>query len=104
MKRGYQVFNLIEEITLLDGNKYFEIANIFLNGIAEYAFNKNLIKGVRIVKLNIFHSNEVELYEKYINQNEEIPDYNLSEWIVWKKDNDEQRKIYENILRTNNIN
>lgn len=104
MKRGYQVFNLIEEITLLDGNKYFEIANIFLNGIAEYAFNKNLIKGVRIVKLNIFHSNEVELYEKYINQNEEIPDYNLSEWIVWKKDNDEQRKIYENILRSNNIN
>ncbi|BDR56339.1 hypothetical protein [Xylocopilactobacillus apis] len=103
-ERGYQIFDLIEEITLLDGESYFEIANIFLNGIAEYAMGKNLIKAVRIAKLNVFHSKDVELYEKYINDRYEIPDYDLNNWEVWDKTDPSIKPVYERILESNGIN
>lgn len=104
MDRGYQVFNLIEEITLLNGDQYFEIANIFLNGIAEFALNKGFIKGVRIVKLNVFHSKDVEIYEKYINKHYQMPDYDLKKWEIWQKDDVAIKEIYPRILKANGIN
>lgn len=104
MDRGYQVFNLIEEITLLDDTQYFELANIFLNGIAEYALNQGYIKGVRIVKLNVFHSKDVEIYEKYINENYQMPDYDLKTWKVWQKKDLKIKEIYLRILKENGIN
>ncbi|BDR58423.1 hypothetical protein [Xylocopilactobacillus apicola] len=103
MKRGYQIFDLIEEITLLDGTSYFEIANIFLNGIAEHAFNKGLIKNVRIVKLNIPHSKDIELYEKFVNEQEVIPDYGLTQWQIWNKEDPKIKSIYDRILKSNGV-
>lgn len=104
MERGFQAFDLIEEITLSNDEKYFEISNIFLNGIAEYALNKNMIKAVKIVKLNIFHSKDVEIYEKYINENCVIPDYDLTEWIKWDHGSEEINTVYNRILKSNGIN
>lgn len=55
--------DLIEQITRLDGTKYFEIGNMAHNGRAELAAERGYIKEVRILKLNIPHSQTVIKYE-----------------------------------------
>ena len=35
MAEKYQVFDLIQEITRLDGSRYFELGNVMMNGRAE---------------------------------------------------------------------
>ena len=52
-KDDFQTFDLIEEITRNDGTTYYEVGNIMMNGRAEKAAIKNLIKSVRILQLNI---------------------------------------------------
>ena len=56
MAEKYQTFDIIEEITRLDGTTYYELANIFMNGRAELAANRGFIKQVRILQLNIPHT------------------------------------------------
>lgn len=50
MAEKYQTFDIIEEITRLDGTTYYELANIFMNGRAELAANRGFIKQVRILQ------------------------------------------------------
>mgnify|MGYP001101812303 FL=1 len=58
-----ETFNLIEEITRLDGSIYYELGNIPHNGRAEYAAEHGYIKSVRILKINIPRSSYVEQLE-----------------------------------------
>ena len=81
-----QTFTLIEEITRNDNSKYLEIANMVMNGRAELASERNFIKEVRILQLNIPHSAHVVNYEDYINERYEIPDEDMDHWEEWKKD------------------
>ena len=59
MEEQHEVFTLIEEITRNDGTKYYEIGNMVHNGRAELAAERGYIKEVRILKLNIPHSQNV---------------------------------------------
>jgi len=81
-----QTFTLIEEITRNDNSKYLEIADMVMNGRAELASERNFIKEVRILQLNIPHSAHVVNYEDYINERYEIPDEDMDHWEEWKKD------------------
>ncbi len=83
MAEKYQVFDLIQEITRLDGSRYFELGNVMMNGRAEKAAMKGFIKRVRIVQLNIAHSTAVTTYEKYINEHYEFPPADLTSWEEW---------------------
>lgn len=85
MAEKYQVFDLIQEITRLDGSRYFELGNVMMNGRAEKAAMKGFIKRVRIVQLNIAHSTAVTTYEKYINEHYEFPPADLTSWEEWDK-------------------
>ena len=67
-----ETFNLIEEITRLDGSIYYELGNIPHNGRAEYAAEHGYIKSVRILKINIPRSSYVEQLENYINANYQL--------------------------------
>ncbi|MCB8642717.1 hypothetical protein LJE08_14260, partial [Holdemanella sp. DFI.5.55] len=67
MEEQHEVFTLIEEITRNDGTKYYEIGNMVHNGRAELAAERGYIKEVRILKLNIPHSQNVINYEHFIN-------------------------------------
>lgn len=77
--------DIIEEITLNDDTKYYELANVDLNTYAEYAAEHNLIKEVRILKINIPHSSRVERVERYVAAQYDMPTFNMKEWIVWQK-------------------
>ena len=66
MAAEYQTLDIIEEITRNDGSTYKEIGNLLHNGQAEYAAEQGMIKSVRILKINIPHSGNVEKYEKYV--------------------------------------
>lgn len=103
MSTERQELNLIEQITLNDGTKYYELANIFLNGRAELAAEKNLLKEVRILKLNIPHSTAVIRYENYINDNYEMPDLNMTEWTVFDHSDPEIKQAILDTLKANNI-
>ncbi len=70
---GFQTLDIIEEITRLDGSKYKEIGNLLHNGQAEYAVEEGMISEVRILKLNIPHSNSVQQYEQFVNEHFDIP-------------------------------
>lgn len=94
--------DLIEEITLNDGTKYMEISNMVQNGRAELAAERGLIKQVRILQLNIPHSVHVDNYEKYINENFDMPDENLTKFEVWKKTPEMQNEV-KMILDENHI-
>ncbi|KRM67703.1 hypothetical protein [Apilactobacillus ozensis] len=94
--------DLIEEITLNDGTKYMEISNMVQNGRAELAAERGLIKQVRILQLNIPHSVHVDNYEKYINENFDMPDENLTKFEVWKKTPEIQNEV-KMILDENHI-
>ena len=62
-----ETFDLIEQITRNDGSVYFELGNISQNGRAEYAAEHGYIKEVRILKMNIPKSTNVEKVTAYIN-------------------------------------
>lgn len=99
----FQTLNLIEQITRLDGTQYYEIANIFMNGRAELAANRGMIKEVRILQLNIPHSTAVKIYEDYINENYEFPEENFEKWIEWEKPEGKIKEAFDSILQANHI-
>lgn len=98
-----QTFNIIEEITRIDGTKYREIGNLLHNGQAEYAAEQGFIKEVRIMKINIPHSRNVEKYEQYINTNFEIPQMvAIDHWTEWQK-TPEMDQVIEAVLAENQL-
>jgi hypothetical protein len=98
----YHVFDLIEEITRLDGSTYIELGNITHNGRAEYAAEHGLIQSVRILKLKIPHSQRVERLEKYLNETYEMPPAEFDTWIEWEKTPEMQAEL-EQILLDNKL-
>ena len=103
VNKKYISLNIIEEITRNDNTKYYELANVELNGRAELAVNRGFIKNVRIVSLNIPSSNSVKIYENYINKNYSIPDWNFDKWIEWDKSNSKISNVFNKILHENHI-
>ena len=100
---NYQTFDIIEEITRNDGSTYKEIGNLLHNGQAEYAAEQGMIKSVRILKINIPHSTSVEKYERYVNENFEIPSQvAISEYQEWTK-TDEISELVNQIISDNNL-
>lgn len=100
--KSHEVFNLIEQITRLDGSKYMEISNMVQNGRAELAAERHFIKEVRILQLNIPHSEHVMKYEDYINQNYYMPDESMDHFEEWKKTPEIKEEI-KLILKENHI-
>ncbi|KRL49407.1 hypothetical protein [Lacticaseibacillus manihotivorans] len=103
MAEENQVFDLIQEITLNDGTRYYELGNILMNGRAEKAVMKHLIKYVRIMQLNIPHSTAVRKYESYINDHYTMPPFDLDHWEQWDKPAGPVKDAYDEILRQNHI-
>lgn len=103
MAEQYQTFDLIEEITRNDGTKYYEIANIMMNGRGEKAAILGLIKEVKILQLNIPRSSSLITYEEYINENYEFPGWEMTEWEEWKKPEGPILDAFNMILKTNHI-
>ncbi|RND48792.1 hypothetical protein FAM18108_00963 [Lacticaseibacillus paracasei] len=103
MADKFQVFDLIQEITRNDGSRYFELSNVMMNGRAEKAAMKGLIKRVRIVQLNIPHSTAVTAYEQYINDHYEFPSADLTSWEEWDKPEGPVRQAYHEILKQNHV-
>ncbi|KRM19224.1 hypothetical protein FC40_GL000388 [Ligilactobacillus hayakitensis DSM 18933 = JCM 14209] len=102
MAKSNEVLTLIEEITRNDGSTYFEISNMVQNGRAELAAIRGMIKSVRIVQLNIPHSTNVIKYEKYINENFEMPQEQFDHYDEWVK-TPEMQEIVNKILRENHV-
>lgn len=99
----YQTFDIVEEITRNDGTKYREIGNLLHNGQAEYAAEQGMIREVRIMKINIPHSRNVEIYEKYVNDNFHIyAQVAIPEWIEWTK-TAEMDTVIAKILQENQL-
>lgn len=99
----YQTFDLIQEIERLDGTTYFELGNIYMNGIAERCALDGHIKSVRIVQLNIPHGTAVRTYEAYINETYTFPDLHPDHWEEWDKPAGTVLEAYHEILRANHI-
>lgn len=102
MSGKYETLDLIEQITRNDGSKYYEVANMINNGRAELAAEEGKIKEVRILQLNIPHSQAVMKYEKYINDHYQEPDDSIKYWQEWKR-TPEADKMVEDILKENHI-
>ncbi|AUJ30240.1 MAG: hypothetical protein ABGA11_05675 [Liquorilactobacillus hordei] len=100
--KSHETLTLIEEITRKDGTKYFEISNMVQNGRAELAVQRDLIKDVRILQLNIPRSTSVIEYENYINENFEMPEEQFDHFEEWTK-TEEIEKIVKQILIENHI-
>lgn len=100
----YQTLDLIEQITRNDGSRYYEIANMFMNGRAELAAERKMIKEVRILQLNIPHSTAVQVYEDYINKTYTFPKEDFDHWQEWEKPAGPIKTAFEQILHANNIN
>ncbi|MBA1392580.1 hypothetical protein EQ500_01515 [Lactobacillus sp. XV13L] len=109
MNQQYEELDLIEEITRNDNSKYFEIANIDQNGIAELAVDRGLIKNVRILQLNIPRTRALVTYEEYVNQNYKLEtltnedDWKNPDWVEWKKPKGKVLDAYNAILKSNQI-
>lgn len=103
MDNEKQTLDMIEQITRNDGTKYYEIANIVMNGRAEKAAELGMIKEVRILKLNIPHSSAVGIYEDYVNENCTVPPMNLTEWVEYKKPEGKVLDAFNEILKANRI-
>lgn len=99
-----QTLDIIEQITRNDGTKYYELANIVMNGRAEKAAELGLIKEVRILKLNIPQSSAVKVYTDYVNQNYTVPPMNMTEWVEYKKPEGKIQNALKDILKANQIN
>jgi len=102
-EKQMQTLDMIEQITRNDGTKYYEMANIVMNGRAEKAAELGMIKEVRILKLNIPHSSAVGIYEDYVNQNYTVPPMNLTEWVEYEKPEGKIRDAFNDILKANRI-
>ncbi|AYE37734.1 hypothetical protein [Companilactobacillus zhachilii] len=103
MDNEKQILDIIEQITRNDGTKYYELANIVMNGRAEKAAELGMIKEVRILKLNIPHSSAVSVYEDYVNANYTVPPMNLKEWVEYDKPKGKVRDAFNEILKANGI-
>ncbi|WP_258088107.1 hypothetical protein [Weissella fangxianensis] len=103
MSADFQTLDIIEEITRNDGSTYKEIGNLLHNGQAEYAVEEGMIKKVRILKINIPHSKNVESYEKFVNENFEIPaNIAISQYTEWQR-TPEMDAVVEKILAENKV-
>ncbi|WP_054605462.1 hypothetical protein [Apilactobacillus kunkeei] len=100
--KSHETLDLIEQITRLDGTKYMEISNMVQNGRAELAAERGFIKEVRILQLNIPHSEHVINYENYINENFEMPDESMDHFEEWTK-TPEMEKEVSMILKENHV-
>ncbi|CAI2578448.1 hypothetical protein AKUH4B402J_04370 [Apilactobacillus kunkeei] len=100
--KSHETLNLIEQITRLDGTKYMEISNMVQNGRAELAAERGFIKEVRILQLNIPHSEHVINYENYINENFEMPDESMDHFEEWTR-TPEMEKEVAMILKENHV-
>ncbi|KRK64087.1 hypothetical protein FC72_GL000756 [Companilactobacillus tucceti DSM 20183] len=103
MNNERQTLDIIEQITRNDGTKYYELANVLMNGRAEKAAELGFIKEVRILKLNIPHSSAVSVYEDYVNENYTVPPMNLKEWVEYDKPEGKVRDAFNEILKANKI-
>lgn len=103
MDNERQTLDIIEQITRNDGTKYYELANVLMNGRAEKAAELGMIKEVRILKLNIPHSSAVSVYEDYVNENYTVPPMNLDKWVEYKKPEGKIRDAFNDILKANKI-
>lgn len=100
--KSHETLNLIEQITRLDGTKYMEISNMVQNGRAELAAERGFIKEVRILQLNIPHSEHVINYENYINENFEMPDESMDHFEEWTKTPEMEEEVAM-ILKENHV-
>lgn len=98
----HQVFDIIELITRNDGTTYYELGNVMHNGRSELAAELGLIKEVRIIKLNIPHSQAVIKVENYVNSTYQMPAADMTEWLEWEKPPEISRAI-EQILLENKV-
>lgn len=109
MDKQYETFDLIEEVTRLDGSKYYEISNINQNGFAELAATAGKIKRVKILQVNIARTKPLMVYEKYINDNYELQtlldenDWKNPGWTEWEKPKGKVLDAYNSVLRANHI-
>ncbi|MFC6322966.1 hypothetical protein [Companilactobacillus baiquanensis] len=103
MNNERQTLDIIEQITRNDGTKYYELANVLMNGRAEKAAELGMIKEVRILKLNIPHSSAVAVYEDYVNENYTVPPMNLKEWVEYDKPKGKVLDAFNEILKANKI-
>ena len=94
--------DLIEQITRLDGTKYYEIGNMVHNGRAELAAERGFIKEVRILKLNIPHSQTVIKYEQYVNEHYQMQDESMDHWEEWPRD-EEAEEWVQTIVQDNHV-
>ena len=95
--------DIIEQITLNDGSKYYELANIDLNTFAEYAAENSMIQEVRILKIKIPHSTRVTQIENFYKSRYEMPTFQMKEWQVWEK-TPEIVELIQQVLVDNNVN
>lgn len=102
MEEQHEVLDMIEEITRNDGSKYYEIGNMVHNGRAELAADRGFIKQVRILKLNIPHTQMVQKYEHYINTHYKMQTEDMDHWDEWKR-TPEADKYVAAILKENHI-
>lgn len=100
--KSHETLDLIEQITRLDGTKYMEISNMVQNGRAELAAERGFIKEVRILQLNIPHSEHVINYEDYINQTYKMPDESMDRFEEWERTEDIEKE-FQLILKENHI-
>ncbi|GAA3630148.1 hypothetical protein GCM10022297_06250 [Lactobacillus hamsteri] len=109
MDHQYEPLDLIEEVTRNDGSKYYEISNIDQNGIAELAASRGMIKGVKILQVNIARTKPLITYEEYINKTYDLQtllnedDWKHPKWIEWEKPKGKIREAYEMVLKANRI-
>lgn len=102
MEKQHETLDMIEQITRNDGTKYYEIGNMVHNGRAELAADRGYIKEVRILKLNIPHSQTVQKYEDFINTHYQMQGEDLDHWEEWKR-TPEADKLVEEIMKENHI-
>lgn len=98
----HQFFDIIELITRNDDTTYYELGNVMHNGRCELAAELGLIKEVRIIKLNIPHSQAVIKVESYVNSTYQMPAADMTEWLEWKKP-PEINQALEQILLENKV-
>ena len=102
MEKQHEILDMIEQITRNDGSKYYEIGNMVHNGRAELAADRGYIKEVRILRLNIPHSQTVQKYEDFINSHYQMQPENLDHWEEWKR-TPEADKLVSEIMKENHL-
>lgn len=102
MAKQHETLDMIEQITRNDGSQYYEIGNMVHNGRAELAADRGYIKEVRILKLNIPHSQTVQKYEDFINSHYQMQSEDLDHWEEWKRTPAADQLVKE-IMKENHI-